>query len=242
MSTVTTTPAVVLHKGDILRSVVGVTCIMSILGSFLIIFSYILFKDIRTKARLILFHLSLTDLGVAVSNFVGDVVRFERFYTSNHTVTSPGSVPKFFCEAQAFCALYFTISSILWTSILAFYMYFLVLEKRHSFVRLYMYGSYVICYGIPLLVCIWMIHDKRLGYAPYNASGWCTLNIQNRMNDIITSTDIFIAIFAYDLWIILTIVLIVIVYLSTHYFIRQEVSCVSLWDTMKSCPNLVICV
>lgn len=206
MSTADAAPAV-LHKGDPLRSVVGVTCIMSILGSFLIIFSYILFKDIRTKARLILFHLSLTDLGVGVSNFVGDVVKFDRFYTSNQTVRTPDPVPKFFCEAQAFCALYFTISSILWTCILAFYMYFLVLEKGHSFVRLYMYGSYVICYGIPLLVCVWMVTDKRLGYAPYNASGWCALILLNNMDGTITPTDIFVSIFAYDLWIVITFVL-----------------------------------
>lgn len=225
-----TGPTVVLHKETGMRVVVGITCVLSILGSFLIIASYILFKDIRTRARLILFHLSLMDLGVGMANLVGDAVRFERFYVRNSTLVDPAYVPKIFCEGQAFFAEFCTISSILWTCILAVYMYFLAVEKNSSFMRIFIQSSHLICYGIPLMVTVWTLATKRLGYAPYNSSGWCSL-IVKRFPSVwmsssgrrYTNTDIYGTVFSYDVWIITTMVLTVVVYLSTHYYIRHEV-------------------
>lgn len=220
----TTIDSVVLHKETGMRVAVGITCVLSILGSFLIIASYILFKDIRTRARLILFHLSLMDLGVGMANLVGDAVRFERFYVRNSTLVDPDDVPKIFCEGQAFFAEFCTISSILWTCALAVYMYFLAVEKSTAFMRVFIWVCYVMCYGTPLFVTIWTLMTERLGYAPYNSSGWCSIILKNvRMGHSAPNTDIYGAVFSYDVWIITTIMLTVVVYLSTHYLVRNEV-------------------
>lgn len=223
--------AVVLHKETGMRVAVGVTCGLSILGSSLIIASYVLFKDVRTRARLILFHLSLMDLGVGLANLVGDAVRFERFYVQNSTfVDHPGTVPKFFCEAQAFLAMFFTISSILWTCAIAVYMYFLAVQKSVSFMRAFIWVSYLMCYGVPLIVAMWTLFTGRLGYAPYN-SGWCALIVRKFPTVWMTSsgrryanTDIYGVVFSNDVWIITTTILTVMVYISTHYFVRNEVN------------------
>lgn len=242
-----------MHKGNGIRSAVGVTSLLSILGSFLIIFSYLLFKDIRTRARLILFHLSVADLGVGVANFVGDVVKFERYYFNSVNGTllpSPPAAAVFFCKTQAFLALFFTISSILWTCILAVYMYFLIVEKTDFFMKYYVLGSYVFCYGLPLLICIWLITTNRLGYSPYNASGWCSLIVKRVQSNsmgvsidseerFVNTDDIYVAIFAYDLWIVTTIVLTVVVYVSTFYFIRQEVRYLITFILQKLSPILL---
>ena len=226
----TVIPRAVWHKGWELRTVVYVTCVLAIVGSLLIMVSYILFKDIRTKARLLLFHLSLTDLGVAVANLVGGAAGFENFYINkngtNGTATlipHPGPAIEVFCKAQAFVALFSTISSVLWTCALAMYMYFLVLEKNSLFVRVFVHGSYVICYGLPVFVCIWAVCTKLLDYSPYNSSGWCALSLTNSKHKR------YDAIFSYDIWIVTTMVLIVVVYVSTHYFVRQEVCGVVWW-------------
>lgn len=222
-SSTSSAPHAVLHKAVELRVVVGVTSILSVLGSLLIIFSYVCFKDIRTRARLILVHLSLADMGVALANFVGDVVYFDRFYEHNGTIVEPPLVKKIFCEAQAFFALYFTISSILWTCVLSVYMYFLVMEKGGPLMRAFVWFSYVISYGIPIIVCVWTICTGRLGFSPYNSSGWCTL-ILKKVNaaSVHEDPDIYAAIFSYDLWIVTTMVLIAVVYVCISFFIRNK--------------------
>lgn len=225
MDQLATSPSIVLQKESGIRAVVGVTSILSIAGSLLIIFSYLLFKDIRTKARLILFHLSVTDLGVGMANFIGDVVDFDRFYVTNETLTKPTTATDVLCKAQAFCALFFTISSIFWTCTLAVYMYLLIVEKGVPFVRYYFRIACIFCYSMPLVITLWLLITRRLGYSPYTSSGWCSLQLrkspdtQRRVN-----VDIYAAIFGYDLWIFTTIVLTAVVYLSTHLYIRQEVN------------------
>ena len=219
---------IILDKGNEIRAVTGVTSILSIVGSLLIIFSFLLFKDTRTRARLILFHLSLTDLGVALANFIGDVADFDRFYYNGTTLdTDPPSLACGFCKAQAFFALFFTISSIFWTCILAVYMYFLTVEKGAAFMRYYLTFSVILCYSVPFGVSLWLVLTGRLGYSPYNSSGWCSLTLKkvpSLMSDADTNQhDIYAAVFGYDLWIFTTIVLIIVVYLSTHLYIRQEV-------------------
>jgi G protein-coupled receptor 157 len=224
----------VLHKETGERVAVGITCGLSILGSILIIVSYILFKNVRTRARLILLHLSLMDLGVGLANLAGDIARFERFYVQNGTITDhPGRAPRFFCEAQAFLAMLFTISSILWTCAIAVYMYFLAIEKSSLFMRRLIWVFYTLCYGMSLVIAIWTLCTGRLGYTPYN-SGWCSLIVKRVPTVWMTSsgrrwagTDIYGVVFSYDLWIITSIILIIVVYLSTHFLIKREVSLVA---------------
>lgn len=221
---------VLLHKDTSIRVVVGATSVLSIVGSLLIILSYLLFKDTRTKARLILFHLSLADLGVGLANFIGDVANFDKHYNIivNGTpinLNVSGAVDDL-CKTQAFFALFFTISSILWTSALAVYMYFLIVDKGVPFVKWYFRFTYVFCYGVSLLVSLWLLATKRLGYAPYNSSGWCSVNFMKVSESNVRrngNTDIYATVFGYDLWIFTTFTLTVVIYLSARCYIRQEV-------------------
>ncbi len=89
-----------LHKHKEVRVVVGITCTLSIIGSLLIILSYLCFRDLRSRARLILVHISIMDCGVGLSNLIGAWVYFDRFYTDNTDCPpwkSQGKVlPRFF--------------------------------------------------------------------------------------------------------------------------------------------------
>lgn len=227
-------PGFVLRKDEGTRAVVGITSLLSMAGSLLIILSYLIFKDIRTKARLILLHLSLTDFGVGMANFVGDAVNFDKYYVSkvNGTLKTPSDMTQFFCKAQAFLAVFFTLSSILWTCVLAVYMYFLTLKKG---VRHYVWVACVLCYCLPLMTSLWLLLTDRMGYSPYNSSGWCSLHLKevtglnNSMDGVKLESDIYAAVFGYDLWIITTIILVVVTYLSTHAFIREEVGLHYAW-------------
>lgn len=226
-SVTTPVPLSILHKQQELRAVVGVTCSLSMAGSLLIILSYILFRDLRTNARLILLHLSLADFGVAFSNLFGACYQFDRFFHFNSTVLSPPSVRRL-CTAQAFLAHFSTISSVLWTMMLAAYMYTVVVKFSSSGVaakknQWFMRFSYVFCYGITLFINVWMLCTQKLGFSPFSTSGWCG-TILHRVNSGAREVNYLIAIFGYDLWIVLTTVVIIVIYFSLHFHVRREVS------------------
>ena len=56
------------HKQISVRVAVWITCSLSMLGALLIIFSYVCFKTMRSRAREILVHISVMDFLVAASN------------------------------------------------------------------------------------------------------------------------------------------------------------------------------
>ena len=215
-------------------AVAGTTCCLSIIGSVLIIFSYLFFKDLRTNARLILVHISLADFGVAACNLFGIAFKFERFLNvtlqpSHFKFTS--TTVKHLCKAEAFIAHFSTLSSVLWTMALAAYMYAIIISKLNNsnnsdenkqgkwFVRI----SCVICYGLTIFVDVWMFCTGKLGYSPSYTSGWCgTILMHKPLEEKIK--DYMSVFFGYDLWIILTMFFIIVIYLSLHFYVRNEVS------------------
>ena len=216
---------------DGVRAVAGLTSALSVVGSLLIILLYVCVPDLRTTARYILVHLSIADFGTALSNLVGEVAMFDKHYNdSTHNFNT--CAMERFCIAQAFFAVYFTLSSCLWTLNLAFYMYILIMSRKTKFTKFFLWFSYFFCYGLPLLVSVWLVMTKRLGYAPYNSAGWCTVisyRSQNMMKKHpsphnVNGKDRYGTFFGYDLWITLTCCLILVIYASVHSYIRLEVS------------------
>ena len=226
-----------------IRVVVILTCALSVLGSLIIVFSYGYFKQLRSKPREILLHISLMDFGVSLANLIGASVYFDRFYhipffntsdltldseydddddatVSDHTFTAPSTIEGF-CTAQAFFAGYFTLGSIFWTIFLSIYIYIFLLYQNtkpnlpnYSFLM-----SYLISYGTPLIILLWLLLTHRLGYSPYNSSGWCSLIVQDPSTGDI---DIYAVVFGNDLWIYLAIIIIPTLYFASHNYIHKN--------------------
>ena len=215
------------HGG--VRVVVGLTCSLSIIGSVLIILSYVCFKNMRSRAREILMHISLMDLGVGLANLIGDAVSFDRYYKHDDiNVTMTGVVLNIsvepyidrLCRTQAFFAVYFTYGSVLWTISLAVYLYFLIIHHGTQTALYFIRFAYVFSYSMPLVMALWLMLTKRLGYAPYNSSGWCALI----MTDPATKQHhLLTAIFGYDMWIYLAIVLVPTLYITVRVYIHDQV-------------------
>lgn len=243
-----TDPSWVLSKNQGIRAVSGISCILTICGSLLIIISYTCFRSLRTRARLILVHLAIADMGVGIANLVGISVDFDRYFYHVHTASEtepffPNSTDiQNLCETQAFFAEYCTLSSVLWTTCLAAYMYLLIIHKSQKQMNYFMWFSYLFCYGMPLLVSVWMILTGRLGYAPYDSSGWCAVIVVKPYrqswegNSPKTTIDMFSSILGYDLWIFLTIILIIFLYISVFCYVKQEVSKA---DNSLTLPDMV---
>ena len=156
------------HKDVALRVVVAFTCSLSMLGALLIILSYICLKSIRTKTRQIIAHLSVADFGTACANFIGATVYFDHYILKcdpNGNNTYPGipcGAVENLCTAQAFFANYFTVVSILWTLSLSVYIHCLVVHSGLRTHTMVVYFSYVFCWGMPLVVSVWLVTTGEL--------------------------------------------------------------------------------
>lgn len=221
-----------LKKDDAVRAVVGAACSLSILGSLLIVLSYVCFKSLRTKARLILVHISAMDFGVAVANLIGLCVYFDHFYevvpnaqyserVPSSYVVPPDKDIQRLCVAQAFFAVYFTLGSVSWTVFLSLYLYFALVYYDRRLGGVFLVVAHVFSYGMPMLISLWLAMTERLGYSPYNSSGWCAIIL---VDPATQKTDIYTAIMGYDLWIYLTFILVPIVYLSLKGYLQEQVS------------------
>ncbi len=167
-------------KQQHLRYVVAAVCFLSMIGAILIVLSYVCIKQIRTRARQILVHLSLADFGVACSNFIGTTVYFDQYIRGCNDSTShviPCATLHHLCKTQAFFAGYSTLVSVLWTLFLALYIYCLIVYSQRRLHVIVVYCGYIICWGMPLLVIAWLLVEgtpKRML--------WCMCEHENMLH------------------------------------------------------------
>ena len=231
------TPYVVMPS---VRVVTGITCILSMLGAVLIILSYIMIKELRTKAREILVNLSLMDFMVAAANFTGVVANFDNYLVDEtHIVYSNWTynIVHNLCLTQASFAVYGTVSSILWTIAIAVYIYLMIMYDRAPVARKATYAFYVICYGIPLITTLWFALTRKLGYSPYGGSGWCSLVVKDQQTG---KDQPLVAVFGNDIWIYLTIILVPVLFLSIHFYLRSEVVSFCHYWCAVSFPSILV--
>ena len=212
-----------------LRVVVSTTCTLSALGSLLIVVSSCCFKSLRSAARLILVHLSIMDLGVALANLVGISFNFSKYYLDgNYTASgypllkNPGETIHGLCNVQAAFAIYCTMGSLLWTNCMAVYIYLRIVhhitsKAAHRTLLLLT----VSCYLLPVLFVLWKWPlSHRLGYTPFSSAGWCG----DKAIDLATGHRQLLMVFVgYDMWIMLTYVMVPVLYASVYLHIRLEV-------------------
>ena len=215
------------HQEDtVIKYVAMVACILSSIGSFIIILSYVLIRQIRTKVREILVHLSLMDLTYSLANLIGLLLNYgDHLHRGSCELKDPYDV---ICKVQGGFAFYATISSILWTSGIAIYLYFRVVINKDKVIRIVVLLLYITCWGIPVLLIVWVFMVDAIGYEvpkPDSSSrdtsgGWCALKQKSQPTH---AGNVVLAIFNNDLWIVLTIILVVVLYGFIHCHIRRQV-------------------
>lgn len=195
------------------RIAVGITCCLSMVGAVLIILAYILIKDVRTRSRRILVNISIMDFFVAAGNVTGTLINFDEYLRDGGSSLTPHkyTLIENACKAQASISMYCNTSSILWTNCLAVYIYVQSMLRGQYKVAWSMYVFYIISYGLPLIVTLWYILTGKLGYSPYGGSGWCAVILSDNETGVILP---FNAVFANDLWIYLTIIVVPLTFIS----------------------------
>lgn len=200
------------------RYVFSVTCLLSICGALAVIFVYVCFKSLRNKLREMILHLSLMDLGVGCSNLIGNAVYLGTYNSSETCIDWKELPPSKMCLAQAFFSSYFTTSSILWIISVVIYIYATLVTTRYA--KYVSYPIYVVCYGVPLLVGLWLLLTHKFGHTPQSPSGMCGVigyNPKYRQHDIIAT------VISVNLWLYLTFVLVPVICLAIHCYLHRKV-------------------
>ncbi len=144
---------------------VSITCVLSLIGAGLIIFSYVAFKDLRTGARQILVQLSIADIIVAASHMFGVLKNLPQYvHVCDSEPRGQEGRSDIYCEIQAGFTMFGVIATYLWTVAMAVYLLvIIVFEKRIVGKRLRI-TFYPICWGIPLTVAIVFGSQTFLGF------------------------------------------------------------------------------
>lgn len=210
------------ENGIPFRVVVSLICVLSMCGATLIVITYVCFRSLRNRARLILVHISLMDFGVALSKFIGTTFNFDRYYVAYNASCTIYHTPQQdyiqdLCVGQAFLQHFFTMGSVLWIISLSVYLYFLLVHHRTSYARLSLYTSYFLCYGLAVFVSVWLLLSDKLGYGGNSYCGIIPVNIfTGHINK-------YAAVFGYDLWVYFTMTFIPVLYLAVYLYLRDMV-------------------
>ena len=198
----------------------GLSCI----GSFLVIATFLLLKDMRTGSQKIITFLAIADLISAVGYIFGSINFLVYF---NETDTHVCYVFDALCRTQASITSWSSLCSFCWTIILAFYFYMVIVYNRKAIASRLVPLYNIIAWLCPLLVIVPLTAVGKLGYARYAASNWCFVKdltsgatntsgitaTTNVSTGLLTSVETIAFIFvAGKLWEILTYIGVILIY------------------------------
>lgn len=144
----------------------------SLLGSLLIIITFVAFKEVRTVGRAILVFLAFADFFTALGYMFGAGVYLH--YRPKLENEPPNGSYITLCKVQSFVTTFFPISSFLWTTNLAVYFFVAIVLRKVQVAKKMIVVFHIMAWGIPLLICIPAVATNTLGPAESRSSAsWC---------------------------------------------------------------------
>lgn len=168
-----------------------ISSVASIVGSLLIICTFLRWKDLRTIARMILVFLAISDLLAGIGYVFGAAIYIHYYYidgycysnsSGNSSIMNPANVTsyEYLCEIQSFFTTIMPMSSFLWTANLALYLFFSVLWPKIKFTKILMIFFHVTAWGIPLVTCVTILATGYFGASESRSSGgWCWIKYKD---------------------------------------------------------------
>lgn len=140
------------------------TSVLSILGCLLIMFTYFAYKELRTYARAMLFHLSIADLIIVISHIVGYYENYLWYLENPNEI--PGSSTNALCVSQAAFLIFGSIASLMWSTVVGFFMVVLAVnsKQRQSINKTFYIISCIVCWLVPLVITICIAAYQLLGF------------------------------------------------------------------------------
>lgn len=149
----------------LMRITGGTTAILSVFGASLIIFTYAAFKNLRTTARQLLVNLSVADIIISLSHFVGLLSNYESMFQEDDNGTNVLlSHTNPLCSTQGAFTAFGTVASFLWSMLIAVYMLVLTQSKTAKPRKIIVPIIYVLSWGIPVVIIVVLAAMDYLGY------------------------------------------------------------------------------
>ena len=217
---------------DVGPSIVAlVSCSISIFSSLLILYTYVRWKDVRTGSRSIITFLAIADLVTASGYVIGSAnYIYEYRNWKDRNPYDPCNTFNTVCEIQSFLTTTSSMSSFAWTSILAVYLYLIIVKAKIRTAYRLMPLFHIIAWLLPLVITLPLLIKDRLGYAPFAASNWCFISARSVRNKDLCGNlnyELFLLVLVGGkLWEIITYVLIIILYMAIKLHIYKEVNLV----------------
>ena len=214
--------------GTYLAFVTMISSSVSILGSALIIVTFIMWKDIRTVARAIVVFLAVADFFTAAGYLFGAIVTYTYRNDEN---ANHGHYDKM-CEFQSFITTAFPISSFLWTAHLATYLYVAIVNAKPLLAKKLLIVFHITGWGIPLAICIPAVWTGHLGTANSRTSvSWCFVKFNDtNPNSTHVFTERLAEYYGFELlcgkfWEIATYFVALMLYVSVKVVLRKRTVC-----------------
>ena len=116
----------------------GIFSALSMIGTVVIIVTYIYYPEIRSKGRHFLVFLSVADFLTAFGNLFGVI-----------WTTNPNSFSDAYCKAGPAITAFSSVSSNLWNVCMAVYLYLSLVKGYQHSVRKLKVASHALCWMIP---------------------------------------------------------------------------------------------
>ena len=167
-----------------LTVVQGVISFLSIVGSVLLIFSYVLFKPLRSKSRLLIAHLAVANFIDVLPDFLAAFMDFRKRFKVTDGLLCIGNTRFFDNSANTYCNLCVylefvshlgSLSTILWTVCVCFHFFILVSYRNTKLASRLTYVYYVIAWLVPLGISLWLLFHNWFGFEPTNSTVNCSI-------------------------------------------------------------------
>jgi G protein-coupled receptor 157 len=151
----------------VMQASVSMTTLLSILGSVLIVGTFIAFKNLRTRARQLLVQLSIADFAAAASQLVGVNANLENFAAHiciGQEQADLNVTNNMLCKVQGGITIFFTVSSFFWTVAVAIYLLTIIVFESPTVGKWLAYLSYPICWGVPAMIVMAFGLRQSIGF------------------------------------------------------------------------------
>ena len=228
----------------ILEVITGSVCVLSITGCLCILISFCLYRELRTRARLIVVILALSVLCYTSANLVGIGVTHLYKNPANVSMGAYGNISSVLdpvCKVQAGFAVFFYIASIFWTYCIAFYILMSVLQSKiMSHVTFYFF--FFISWAVPSIIVGYLIAYNYLGYSCLSVKGgkntteptevdvsalWCTIAYSRVPTK---ATRVLINVLSFDVWLFMGYIILPVIFILVKLAMKKQVRDLCYYD------------
>uniref|UniRef100_A0A6B2LB81 G-protein coupled receptors family 2 profile 2 domain-containing protein n=1 Tax=Arcella intermedia TaxID=1963864 RepID=A0A6B2LB81_9EUKA len=140
------------------------SCSLSMVGSLMILLTYVAWEDMRSTVRRMLVFLSLGDFFVALGNLFGVVYDI---HANSKSV---------YCKIQSFITTGFSMYTFLWTMFIGIYMLLIITKRKRTAMKLIPLFHLITLFVPLIIVCVAMAYGA-LGYSMQSGTrDWCWIS------------------------------------------------------------------